>query len=127
MTEEDISETIRAFAQAAADSKTLGFNAVEIHGAHGYLIDQFFWHPTNQRTDGYGGQTLAERARFAVEIIRAVRKAVGPNFPISLRISQWKLQDYAAKLATTPQEMEEWVLPLAEAGVDLFHCSQRRF
>ena len=127
MTEEDISGTVRAFAQAAADAKTLGFNAVEIHGAHGYLIDQFFWHPTNQRTDGYGGQTLAERARFAVEIIRAVRKAVGPDFPISLRISQWKLQDYAAKLATTPQEMEAWLLPLAEAGVDLFHCSQRRF
>jgi 2,4-dienoyl-CoA reductase-like NADH-dependent reductase (Old Yellow Enzyme family) len=127
MTEEDISGTVCAFAQAAADAKTLGFDAVEIHGAHGYLIDQFFWHPTNQRTDGYGGQTLAERARFAVEIIRAVRKAVGPNFPISLRISQWKLQDYAAKLATTPQEMAAWLLPLAEAGVDLFHCSQRRF
>jgi 2,4-dienoyl-CoA reductase-like NADH-dependent reductase (Old Yellow Enzyme family) len=127
MTEEDISETVLAFAQAAADAKKLGFNAVEIHGAHGYLIDQFFWHPTNQRTDGYGGQTLAERARFAVEIIRAVRKAVGPDFPISLRVSQWKLQDYAAKLATTPQEMGAWLLPLAEAGVDLFHCTQRRF
>jgi 2,4-dienoyl-CoA reductase-like NADH-dependent reductase (Old Yellow Enzyme family) len=127
MTEQDIAETIRAFAQAAADAKILGFNAVEIHGAHGYLIDQFFWHPTNQRTDGYGGQSLVERSRFATELIRAVRKAVGPDFPISLRISQWKLQDYAAKLATTPQEMETWLVPLAEAGVDIFHCSQRRF
>jgi 2,4-dienoyl-CoA reductase-like NADH-dependent reductase (Old Yellow Enzyme family) len=127
MTEDDISATVQAFAQAAADAKALGFNAVEIHGAHGYLIDQFFWQPTNQRTDGYGGQTLVERTRFAVEIIHAVRKAVGPDFPISLRISQWKLQDYAARLATTPQEMEAWLLPLAEAGVDLFHCSQRRF
>ena len=127
MTADDISATIQAFAQAAADAKTLGFNAVEIHGAHGYLIDQFFWHPTNQRTDGYGGQTLAERSRFVVEIVHAVRKAVGSDFPISLRLSQWKLQDYSAKLATTPQEMEAWLLPLAEAGVDLFHCSQRRF
>jgi 2,4-dienoyl-CoA reductase-like NADH-dependent reductase (Old Yellow Enzyme family) len=127
MTEQDIAETIRAFAQAAADAKALGFNAVEIHGAHGYLIDQFFWHPTNQRTDGYGGQTLAERTRFAAELIRAIRKAAGPDFPISLRISQWKLQDFAAKLATTPQEMETWLVPLAEAGVDIFHCSQRRF
>ena len=127
MTEHDIAETIRAFAQAAGEAKTLGFDAVEIHGAHGYLIDQFFWHPTNQRTDRYGGQTLAERSRFAAELIRAVRKAVGPDFPISLRISQWKLQDYAAKLATTPQEMEAWLVPLAEAGVDIFHCSQRRF
>ena len=127
MTEYDIAETIHAFAQAAEDAKALGFDAIEIHGAHGYLIDQFFWHPTNQRTDIYGGQTLAERSRFAVEIVRAVRKAVGPDFPISLRVSQWKLQDYAAKLATTPNEMEEWLTPLAEAGVDIFHCSQRRF
>jgi len=127
MTESDIAKTIQAFAQAAAESKALGFDAVEIHGAHGYLIDQFFWHPTNQRTDGYGGRTLAERARFAVELIRAIRKAVGPDFPIGLRISQWKLQDFAAKLATTPQEMEAWLAPLAGAGVDIFHCSQRRF
>lgn len=127
MTGNDIAETIRGFAQAAADAKALGFHAVEIHGAHGYLIDQFFWHPTNQRTDAYGGQSLAERTRFAAELIRAVRKAVGPDFAISLRVSQWKLQDYAAKLATTPREMEAWLVPLAEAGVDLFHCSQRRF
>jgi 2,4-dienoyl-CoA reductase-like NADH-dependent reductase (Old Yellow Enzyme family) len=127
MTELDIAKTIGSFAQAAASAKVLGFNAVEIHGAHGYLIDQFFWHPTNQRTDGYGGKTLAERSRFAVELIRAVRKAVGPDFAICLRISQWKLQDFAAKLASTPQEMEAWLAPLAEAGVDIFHCSQRRF
>ena len=127
MTEQDIAETIQAFAQAAAAAKALEFDAVEIHGAHGYLIDQFFWHPTNQRTDRYGGQTLAERTRFAAELIGAVRAAVGPDFPICLRISQWKLQDYAAKLATTPQEMETWLVPLVEAGVDIFHCSQRRF
>jgi 2,4-dienoyl-CoA reductase-like NADH-dependent reductase (Old Yellow Enzyme family) len=127
MTEHDIAETIGAFAQAAADAKALGFDAVEIHGAHGYLIDQFFWHPTNQRTDRYGGQSLAERSRFAAELVRAVRTAVGPDFPVCLRVSQWKLQDYAAKLATTPQEMEAWLVPLAEAGVDIFHCSQRRF
>jgi len=127
MTEHDIADTIGAFAQAASEAKKLGFDAVEIHGAHGYLIDQFFWHPTNQRTDRYGGNTLAERARFAVEIIQAVRRATGPEFPICLRISQWKLQDYAAKLATTPAEMETWLVPLAQAGVDIFHCSQRRF
>jgi len=127
MSEHDITETVRAFAQAGADAKALGFNAVEIHGAHGYLIDQYFWHPTNRRADGYGGQCLIERSRFATELIRAVRNAVGPDFVISLRISQWKLQDYSAKLATTPQEMEAWLLPLADAGVDIFHCSQRRF
>ena len=82
MTEQDIAATIRAFAQAAADAKTLGFDAVEIHGAHGYLIDQFFWHPTNQRTDGYGGDSLVKRSRFARELISAVRQAVGPDFAI---------------------------------------------
>ncbi|HEY5284340.1 MAG TPA: 12-oxophytodienoate reductase, partial [Polyangia bacterium] len=127
MTEADIVETVQAFAQAAAAAKALGFDAVEIHGAHGYLIDQFFWQPTNQRTDRYGGKTLAERTLFAVEIIRAVRQAVGADFPICLRISQWKLQDFTAKLAATPQEMEAWLAPLVVAGVDIFHCSQRRF
>ena len=127
MTEHDIAETIRAFAEAAAQAKALGFDAVEIHGAHGYLIDQFFWHPTNQRTDCYGGSSLAERTRFAVEIIRAVRHATGPEFPICLRISQWKLQDYTARLATTPAQMEAWLIPLVQAGVDILHCSQRRF
>ncbi len=127
MTEHDIADTIRAFADAAAQAKTLGFDAVEIHGAHGYLIDQFFWQPTNQRTDVYGGKTLAERTRFAVELIQAVRLATGPEFPIGLRISQWKLQDYSAKLAATPDEMGAWLAPLVRAGVDVFHCSQRRF
>ena len=127
MTEKAITETIGAFAQAAANAKRIGFNAVEIHGAHGYLIDQFFWHPTNQRTDGWGGEKLPERSRFAVEIVRAVRQAVGLEFAISFRISQWKLQDYKARLALTPAELAAWLLPLADAGVDIFHCSQRRF
>jgi 2,4-dienoyl-CoA reductase-like NADH-dependent reductase (Old Yellow Enzyme family) len=52
---------------------------------------------------------------------------VGPDFPICLRISQWKLQDFTARLATTPAEMEAWLAPLVQAGVDIFHCSQRRF
>jgi 2,4-dienoyl-CoA reductase-like NADH-dependent reductase (Old Yellow Enzyme family) len=127
MTVQDIADTIRAFAGAAAAAKKLGFDAVEIHGAHGYLLDQFFWHPTNQRTDSYGGKTLAERTRFAVELIQAVRAATGPEFPVCLRLSQWKLQDYAAKLAATPDEMTAWLEPLVRAGVDIFHCSQRRF
>ena len=127
MTEKDIADTINAFAEAAANAKRIGFDAVEIHGAHGYLIDQFFWHPTNQRTDGWGGETLPERSRFAVEIVRAVRQAVGMEFAISFRISQWKLQDYKAKLALNPDELAAWLLPLADAGVDIFHCSQRRF
>jgi 2,4-dienoyl-CoA reductase-like NADH-dependent reductase (Old Yellow Enzyme family) len=127
MSESDIIATIMAFARAAAEAKALGFNAVELHAAHGYLIDQYFWYPTNRRMDGYGGECLIQRSRFARDLIIAVREAVGPDFVISLRISQWKLQDYKARLVTTPQEMEAWLLPLADAGVDIFHCSQRRF
>ena len=59
-----------------ADAQRLGFDGVEIHGAHGYLIDQFFWAGTNQRADEYGGD-LVSRTRFAVEIIEAVRRATG--------------------------------------------------
>lgn len=127
MTEAAIQETILAFGRAAADAKRLGFDSVEIHGAHGYLIDQFFWEGTNTRTDGYGGKTLVERSRFAVEVVKEVRKQVGEDFTIILRLSQWKPADYTGKLAKTPQEMETWLQLLADAGVDIFHCSQRRF
>ena len=127
MDEAAIEATIAAFGNAARDAQRLGFDAVEIHGAHGYLIDEFFWSPTNLRTDRWGGQSIAERSRFAVEVVRAVRAAVGPDFPIIMRVSQWKQQDYAARLATTPEEMAAWLVPLVEAGVDILHCSQRRF
>ncbi len=127
MTEEAIADTVAAFARAAADAKRLGFDTAELHGAHGYLIDQFFWSGTNLRTDRYGGATIRERARFAAEVVAAVRAAVGPDFPLILRVSQWKQQDFTARLATTPAEMTDWLLPLVEAGVDVLHCSQRRF
>jgi len=127
MSDEAIADTIAAFGRAAADAKRLGFDTVEIHGAHGYLIDQFFWAGTNERTDMFGGATLKERSRFAAEVVKAVRAAVGPDFPVILRVSQWKQQDYTARLAETPDAMTDWLLPLVEAGADLLHCSQRRF
>lgn len=127
MTREDIQDTIAQFAASAKSARDLGFDVLEIHGAHGYLIDQFFWEVTNTRTDEYGGKTLKERSRFAVDVVKAMRAAVGPEFTIIIRLSQWKQQEYSAKLAHTPEEMEEWLLPLKEAGVDIFHCSQRRF
>ncbi|MEQ9901490.1 NADH:flavin oxidoreductase [Pectobacterium punjabense] len=127
MTEEAIADTVAAFARAAVDAKRLGFDTLELHGAHGYLIDQFFWPGTNKRTDVFGGATIRERSHFAAEIIRAVRAAIGDDFPLILRVSQWKQQDYRARLATSPQEMMDWLAPLVEAGVDVLHCSQRRF
>lgn len=127
MTLEDIQDTIAKFAESAKSAKDLGFDVLEIHGAHGYLIDQFFWEGTNTRTDEYGGKTIKERSRFAVDVVKAIRAAVGEDFTIIIRLSQWKQQDYSVKLAHTPEEMEEWLLPLKDAGVDIFHCSQRRF
>ncbi|MGG3886253.1 NADH:flavin oxidoreductase [Brevibacillus panacihumi] len=124
--EADIAAIVQAFAQSAAEAKRLGFDGIELHGAHGYLIDQFFWEKTNPRTDRYGGD-MVKRTRFAVEVIEACRQAVGPDFPIVLRISQWKSEDYTAKLAATPAELEQFLKPLTVAGVDVFHCSTRRF
>ncbi|WP_166925333.1 NADH:flavin oxidoreductase [Flavobacterium poyangense] len=127
MSEKDIEETIIAFGKAAADAKRLGFDTIEIHGAHGYLIDQFFRAETNLRTDGYGGKTLPERNRFAIEVIKEIRKQVGEDFAVIMRLSQFKPSDYNYKLAKNPQEMEAWLTPLVDAGVDILHCSQRRF
>ncbi len=126
MTQQDIDEVIAAYAQAARDAKSIGMDGVEIHGAHGYLVDQFFWEGSNKRTDQYGGD-LAKRSRFAIELIRAVRDAVGPDFPIIFRFSQWKQQDYNARLVQSAEELEAFLKPLSEAGVDIFHCSNRRF
>ncbi len=122
----DIDALIKGYADSAAHAHRLGFDGIEIHGAHGYLIDQFFWSATNLRDDKYGG-SIAARARFAAEIVKACRTATAPDFPIILRFSQWKQQDYAARLVTTPSELATFLAPLVDAGVDIFHCSNRRF
>lgn len=127
MTESDISDTIAAFGTAARSARDLGFDMVELHGAHRYLIDQFFWEATNTRTDKYGGATLAERTRFAADVIREVRRQVGPDMVVQIRLSQWKPTAYDNKLAATPKELEAWLTPLIDAGADILHCSQRRF
>ncbi len=126
MSEAEILTVVEAFGKAAGQAKRLGFDGIEIHGAHGYLIDQFFWEKTNQRTDRYGG-SLVKRTRFAVEVVEACRKAVGPDFPIILRLSQWKAGDYSARLVENPNQLEKFLAPLVDAGVDIFHCSTRRF
>ena len=126
MTQEDIDETVNSFVQAAVDAERIGMDAIELHGAHGYLLDQFFWPGTNQRDDHYGG-SLENRTRFACEIVKGIRAKVSPDFPIIFRFSQWKQQDYTAKLAQTPEELGEFLNFLVDAGVDIFHCSTRRF
>lgn len=126
MTDREIADVIGAFAASAGHAHRLGFDGIEIHGAHGYLIDQFFWSTTNVREDRFGG-TAPQRTTFAAEIVKACRAATSTDFPIVLRFSQWKQQDYAARLAPTPAELEAFLAPLADAGVDIFHCSTRRF
>jgi len=124
--ERDVEDMVASYARAAGDAAKLGFDAVEIHGAHGYLIDQFFWDAMNVREDKYGGG-LVERATFAGEIIAECRKAVGDDIPLILRFSQWKQQDYTAKLVETPAELEAFLQVFVDAGVDILHCSQRRY
>jgi 2,4-dienoyl-CoA reductase-like NADH-dependent reductase (Old Yellow Enzyme family) len=126
MTEADIEAVVGAYAQAAADARTLGFDGIELHGAHGYLIDQFINPETNQRTDAYGGD-ITGRTRFAVEIVREIRRRTAPDFPIVLRYSQWKLHDYSAKPFGSPGELAALLGPLVDAGVDAFDCSTRRY
>ncbi|MFE3263671.1 NADH:flavin oxidoreductase [Streptomyces sp. NPDC059215] len=126
MSSADIDAVVEAFADAAAQAERIGFDGVEIHGAHGYLIDQFLWSGTNRRTDGYGGD-LASRTRFAAEITAAVRAAVSPEFPVIFRLSQWKLDNYDARISENPKDLETILSLLSEAGADAFHCSTRRF
>lgn len=126
MTQAQIDEVIAAYGAGAAKARSLGFDGVEIHGAHGYIIDQFFWKALNHRTDRYGGSPHA-RGQFAAEVVAECRRQLGPGKPVVLRISQWKMVDYNAKIADTPQELEALLAPAVEAGVELFDCSQRRF
>jgi 2,4-dienoyl-CoA reductase-like NADH-dependent reductase (Old Yellow Enzyme family) len=127
LSDDDIQNIIKDYAQSARNAQELGFDGVEVHGAHGYLIDQFLWDKTNKRTDQYGGESIAQRVRFATDVVAAIREAVGPLFPIVFRFSQWKLGDYDARLVETPEALASMLLPLKEAGVDIFHASTRRY
>ncbi|MFD5596051.1 NADH:flavin oxidoreductase [Streptomyces griseorubiginosus] len=126
LSEADIADVVAAFGRAAADARRLGFDGLELHGGHGYLIDQFLRPESNPRTDGYGGD-LGGRTRFAAEVVAACRAAAGYDFPIFLRVSQWTVSDFGARLATTPDELYLLLAPLIEAGVDVIDCSTRRF
>lgn len=127
MTDADIAATIEEFAVAAERCQQAGFDGVQLHAAHGYLFDQFFWSETNRRTDGYGGDVIG-RTRLAVEVIREIRRRVGADFPIGLRYSQWKLPaHYNVKPCRTPEELERFLAPIVSAGVDFLDASTRRF
>jgi 2,4-dienoyl-CoA reductase-like NADH-dependent reductase (Old Yellow Enzyme family) len=126
MTDNDIADVIAAYGRSAAHAMDLGFDGIAVHGAHGYMPDNFLWEETNRRTDRWGGDR-ARRSRFAVEIVKTIRAAIGSSRPIVFRFSQWKQQDFRARLANTPQDLEEILGPLSEAGVDVFDASVRYF
>ena len=126
MSASDLAAVVQSYARAARAAEELGFDGVEIHGAHGYLIDQFLWEFTNQRKDMYGG-TIPNRVRFATEVVAAMRAAVADDFPIVYRFSQWKMSDYSARIANTAEELAQILLPIAAAGASMFHASTRRF
>jgi len=119
MTAADIREAITAFGAAARRGRDAGFDAVEIHCAHGYLLTQFLSALSNQRTDEYGGATLKERARFVLDVIRDIRRQVGPDFPVSIRISaeEFIRGGYSA------DDMQTVLPDMVEAGVDIIHAS----
>jgi 2,4-dienoyl-CoA reductase-like NADH-dependent reductase (Old Yellow Enzyme family) len=121
-----LSATVASYARAAAAAKDAGFDGVELHGAHGYLLDQFHWARTNRRSDAYGGD-IRGRVRFSYEVAAAVREAVGPDFPVAFRFSQWKGGHYDARIAEDPTELAAFLAPLADAGVSMFHVSTRRY
>ena len=117
-TREDIARIRDAFAEAARRIRDAGFDAVEIHGAHGYLISQFLSPLDNRRSDEYGGST-EKRARFACEVIEAIRKKVGPDFPILFRFSG---SDFMEGGITTEESVRQAPL-FVEAGADALHVS----
>jgi 2,4-dienoyl-CoA reductase-like NADH-dependent reductase (Old Yellow Enzyme family) len=122
----EIEDVIASFGRAARQAVAAGFDGLALHGAHGYLIDAFLWQETNRRTDRWGGD-LTRRTEFAVEVIKACRHELGEQRPLIFRFSQWKQQDFRARLAETPQDLEAVLGKLANAGVDLFDASVRYF
>lgn len=125
MDDADMADVIDAYAMGAAAARDIGFDGIEVHAGHGFLLDQFLWHRTNRRTDRYGA-IPEDRGRFPAEVVAACRHVVGPDFPILLRMSQFKIDAYDARIAEDPATLAALLRPLVDAGVDIFHCSQRQ-
>lgn len=119
MTSEQIHEVTTWFAQAARRAKEAGFDGVEIHSAHGYLLNQFFSPLYNHRTDEYGSQSVENRTRFQREIVQAVRKEAGGDFPIAMRLGGC---DYEEGGSTVHDCLEACQL-FEDCGVDLMHLT----
>lgn len=119
LTIEQIHIIVQQFADCAKRVKAAGFDGVEIHGAHGYLLEQFFSPQLNSRSDAYGGD-FAGRSRLALEVVRAVREAVGAEFPILYRMTVAEYVEGGLGI----EESKALAILLEDAGVDAINCSQ---
>ncbi|MFQ5997253.1 MAG: FAD-dependent oxidoreductase [Dehalococcoidales bacterium] len=119
LTIDEIEEIIAFFAEAALRAKKAGFDGVEIHGAHGYLVSQFLSRASNKRQDSYGGD-LPNRARFLIEVLKAIKKAVGDDYPVWCRING---KEYGVEEGITPEEAQDTAWMAQEAGADAIHVS----
>ncbi len=118
MTRDDISRVVEAFARGADRAKRAGFDAVQIHAAHGYLLSQFLSPCSNRRTDDYGGP-LANRGRAALEVVRAVRQAVGSDYPVLIKVNS---EDFIEG-GFSVEDMLELSALLEQAGIDAIEMS----
>ena len=119
LTVDEIAEIVAYFAEAALRAKKAGFDGVEIHGAHGFLVDQFLSRSSNKRQDDYGGD-VPKRARFLIEVIKAIRGAVGRGYPIWCRING---KEYGIDEGTSQEEAKEIARMAQDASADAIHVS----
>lgn len=119
MDEQDVENVIDAFVKAALRCKKAGFDGVEIHAAHGYLLSQFYSPATNHRTDAYSANTIEGRTLLHTQILKAVRKAVGKEYPIAIRFGAYEENENGAKSEEAPIAAKLF----EEAGADLIDVS----
>ncbi|HEU4962540.1 MAG TPA: NADPH dehydrogenase NamA [Bacilli bacterium] len=118
LAQEELSAIVEAFRQGAKRAVEAGFDAIELHGAHGYLINQFLSPLTNKREDEYGGSP-DNRLRFPLEVIRAVKAVIPQEMPLLIRVSASEYSEDSYSL----DEMVEMIKRMKEAGVDMVDCS----
>ncbi|SIT31994.1 NADH:flavin oxidoreductase [Achromobacter sp. MFA1 R4] len=123
MTRDDIARAVEGFAQAARRAQAAGFDGVEIHGANGYLLDQFLTAHTNLRDDDYGG-SLDNRLRLTVEVIQAVRPSTTGRFAVGVRVSQGKVNDFTHKWQGGANEAARIFGTLGRQPIDYLHTTE---
>ena len=119
MTQADIDRIVGCFADAAERAREAGYDGVEIHSAHGYLLNQFYSPLTNHRTDAYAGSSMEGRTRFHVQVASAIRERTGKDFLIALRLGAADYMEGGADVSEVPEAAGRF----AAAGVDLLDIS----